>query len=88
MIARATWTAGAADQDYVAAMQDADLNAQRVAGIADFLAALGAAAEPHWRIDTAQATSTLKLGEQMRSIGRAGHAVAAKDTDAGTVDLF
>ena len=88
-IARSTWDVGAADADYVQAMQDADLSAQRIAGVADFLRAIGDAAHPHWRIDTTAATETLKLTELMRSIGQAGLAVQAKDEDAaGDVDLF
>jgi len=88
-IARSTWAAGAADADYVKAMQDADLSAQRIAGVADFLRALGENAHPHWRIDTSLATGTLKLTELIRSIGTAGIAMPAKAEDAaGDVDLF
>ena len=88
-IARSTWDVGAADAAYVQAMQDADLSAQRIAGVADFLRAIGDAAHPHWRIDTAAATGTLKLTELARSIGQAGLSIQAKDEDtAGDVDLF
>jgi Ser/Thr protein kinase RdoA (MazF antagonist) len=88
-IARSTWAAGAADADYVRAMQDADLSAQRIAGVAEFLRALRAASQPHWRIDTAMATDTLKLSELIRSIGTADRAAApAGASDAGDVDLF
>ncbi len=88
-IARTTWHHGAGDDDYVRAMQDADLSAQRIAGVAGFLRAIGDAAHPHWRIDTASATSTLKLTELIRAIGTAGLDVQAKpEEDAGEVDLF
>jgi hypothetical protein len=88
-IARSTWDVGAADAAYVQAMQDADLSAQRIAGVADFLRAVGDAAHPQWRIDTAAATGTLKLAELVRSIGQAGLSIEAKDEDAaGDVDLF
>jgi hypothetical protein len=88
-IARSTWDVGAADAAYVQAMQDADLSAQRIAGVADFLRAIGDAAHPQWRIDTAAATGTLKLTELARSIGQAGLSIQAKDEDtAGDVDLF
>lgn len=89
MIAKSTWTVGAADADYVRAMQDADLSAQRIAGVANFLRALGSASQPHWQIDTATATSTLKLTELIRSIGSTTLTIQAKDEDdAGNVDLF
>ena len=89
LIAKSTWNVGAADEDYVKAMQDADLSAQRIAGVAGFLRALGGASRPDWHIDTATATGTLKLTELIRSIGAADHAIQAKDEDdAGNVDLF
>lgn len=93
MIAKATWAAGSTDMDYVRAMQDADLSAQRVAGIADFLQAISAAAQPQWRVDTDAATATLKLSEQLRLLGNPGSRShrdlsAPVDTDAGDVDLF
>lgn len=89
LIAKSTWNVGAADEDYVKAMQDADLSAQRIAGVAGFLRALGDASRPDWHIDTATATGTLKLTELIRSIGAADHAIQAKDEDdAGNVDLF
>lgn len=88
-IARTTWAAGAADADYVRAMQDADLSAQRIAGVAGFLRALSEAAHPHWRVDTTAATDTLTLTEMIRTIGTAGLDVEARDEDAaGDVDLF
>lgn len=88
-IAKTTWAAGAIDDDYVRAMQDADLSAQRIAGVADFLRALGSSAQPHWHVDTTLATETLKLTELIRSIGTAGLSVEAKDEDAaGDVDFF
>ena len=89
LIAKSTWNVGAADEDYVKAMQDADLSAQRISGVAGFLRALGDASRPDWHIDTATATGTLKLTELIRSIGAADHAIQAKDEDdAGNVDLF
>lgn len=88
-IARATWEVGSSDEDYVRAMQDADLSAQRIAGVADFLRALGEASEPHWYIDTSGATETLKLSELVRSIGSAGLEIQMKDDEAaGDVDFF
>ena len=93
-IARSTWAAGAADADYLNAMQDADLSAQRIAGVAGFVRALSQAAHPHWRIDTAAATGTLTLAQMIRSIGTSGLDVTAKDVTAkdedaaGDVDLF
>lgn len=88
-IAKTTWATGALDDDYVRAMQDADLSAQRIAGVADFLRALGTSAQPHWHIDTSLATETLKLTELIRSIGTAGTDMQAKNEDAaGDVDLF
>lgn len=89
VIAKATWAAGAADEEYVKAMQDADLSAQRVAGVAGFLKALGYASQPHWHIDTAPATGTLKLTELIRSIGCTHAEIQAKnEDDAGDVDFF
>ena len=85
-IARATWAAGASDADYVRAMQDADLSAQRVAGLAGYLRALGEAADPDWRLDTAAATATLTLAGMARTVG-GGEARPAMQ-DAGDVDLF
>lgn len=88
-IAKSTWNLVPADADYIRAMQDADLSAQRIAGIADFLRTLGNSLQPDLHIDTAPATGTLKLTEQIRSIGTAGWNVHAKDEDdAGNVDLF
>lgn len=88
-IARSTRDANVADLDYVRAMQDADLSAQRIAGIADFLRAIGDAAHPNWRIDTSLATGTLKLTELVRAIGTAGAEIEAKpEEDAGEVDFF
>ena len=89
MIARSTWDVGAIDSDYVKAMQDADLSAQRIAGVAEFLRAIGDASHPQWRIDTSIATDTLTLTELIRSIGTAGLDIQAKDENAaGEVDLF
>lgn len=88
-IARSTWAAGAGDADYVRAMQDADLSAQRIAGVAEFLRALADASSPQWRIDTAPATDTLKLAELIRSIGGVcGDADSDKETESGEIDLF
>ena len=88
-IARTTWKQGSADADYVRAMQDADLSAQRIAGVAGFLRAIGAAADPGWRIDTAPATGTLTLAGLVRSIGAAGSGIEpTQQEDAGEVHLF
>lgn len=89
MIAKSTWSVASGDADYVRAMQDADLSAQRIAGVADFLRALGEASPPHWRVDTSHATSQLKLSELVRSIGAASAQITAQDAhDSGDVDLF
>jgi hypothetical protein len=85
-IARATWAAGASDADYVRAMQDADLSAQRIAGLAGNMRALGEAADPRWRVDTAAAAATLTLAGMVRSVG-AGEVRPAMQA-AGEVDLF
>lgn len=85
-IARATWTAGACDADYVRAMQDADLSAQRIAGLAGYLRALGEAADPRWRLDTGAAAATLTLAGMVRTVG-GGDARPAMQ-DAGDVDFF
>lgn len=88
-IAKSTWDRGAVDSEYVKAMQDADLSAQRIAGVARFLRAIGDASHPHWRIDTTTATDTLMLTELVRSIGTAGLDIQAKDEGSvGEVDLF
>ena len=79
------------DGVYVAAMQDADLSAQRIAGVAGFLRALADASPGDWRLDTAPATGTLKLAALVETIGRcAGPAPARRDDDArsGDVELF
>ena len=89
VIARSTWSHTSGDEDYVRAMQDADLNAQRIAGVADFLRAIGDALPADWRIDTSTATSQLKLAQQIRSIGTANSKRATANTlDSGDVDLF
>ena len=88
-IARTTWATGAADADYVRAMQDADLSAQRIAGVAGFLRALSEAAQPHWRIDTSTATGTLTLAQMVRTVGgSASPAQTCGDDAGGEVDLF
>lgn len=88
-IARAGRDPGRVDTDYVRAMQDADLSAQRIAGIAGFLRAIGDATHPSWRVDTQPATSTLKLTELVRAIGTAGlEKQVGPDGAAGELDLF
>jgi hypothetical protein len=88
-IARATWDSGSSDEDYVRAMQDADLSAQRISGVADFLRALGDVAEPQGLVDTGHATGTLKLSELVRTIGASDILVERKNEEAaGDVDLF
>jgi len=88
-IARSTWAVGVSDADYVSAMQDADLSAQRIAGIAGFLRALGEEAQPHWHVDTAAATSALTLTGLARSIGAPGPVSGMEEEGvSGEVDLF
>lgn len=88
-IAQSAREPGKADPDYVKAMQDADLSAQRIAGIAGFLRAIGDASHPNWRVDTLLATNTLKLTELVRAIGTAGLDTEARPEDAaGELDLF
>lgn len=89
VIARSTWPHASADEDYVRAMQDGDLNAQRIAGVAEFLRAIGETLSADWRIDTRAATSQIRLAEQIRSIGSASAEVTAHHAhDSGDVDLF
>ena len=89
LIAKSTWNVASADADYVKAMQDADLSAQRIAGIAGFLREIGDASHSHWHVETGGATSTLTLTELIRSIGTVGFVVEAKgDEETGDVDLF
>src|SRR5690606_6695112 len=85
-IARATWAAGASDADYVRAMQDADLSAQRIAGLAGYLRALGEAADPRWRLDPAAAAATLTLAGMARTVG--ARDMQPSTQAAGDVDLF
>ncbi|HRP77897.1 MAG TPA: hypothetical protein PL183_02215 [Aquamicrobium sp.] len=85
-IARATWAAGASDADYVRAMQDADLSAQRIAGLAGYLRALGEAADPRWRLDTRAAAATLTLAGMARTVG--ARDMQPSTQAAGDVDLF
>jgi hypothetical protein len=88
-IASTTWNIGAGDAGYVQAMQDADLSAQRISGVAGFLRMIGEAAPADWHVDTASASDTLKLAELVRTIGAAGAAMQpAKATDAGETDFF
>ena len=88
-IASTTWNVGAGDAGYVRAMQDADLSAQRIAGVAGFLRTIGGAAPADWHVDTASASDTLKLAELVRTIGAVGAAtLPAKETDAGEIDFF
>lgn len=89
VIARSTRAAGVNDADYVSAMQDADLSAQRIAGVAVFLRALGEETRPDWRVDTREATGALTLAGLARSIGAPGFALQMDETGApGEVDLF
>ena len=86
-IARATWAAAASDAAYVRAMQDADLSAQRIAGLAGYLRALGDTVDPRWRLDTRAAAATLTLAGMARTVG--GRAIEHAVPDAaGEVDLF
>lgn len=89
LIAQATWDLGSSDAAYVSAMQDADLSAQRIAGVAGFLRALGEASEPNWFVDTRAATSGLTLDELVQAIGTAEGTASQKNEDAsGEVDFF
>lgn len=89
LIARSTWAYGADDEDYVRAMQDADLSAQRIAGIAGYLRAIADAAHPQWQIETGTAAATLTLAEMVRTIGTALEAGEAQDApEGGDVDFF
>lgn len=89
LIARTTWAHGAADADYVKAMQDADLSAQRIAGLANYIHAIAEASQPHWRVETNTATSRLTLAEMARSMSAPEHSPAyVADPDSGEVDLF
>lgn len=88
-IAGATWAAAGSDAQYLRAMQEADLNAQRIAGLAFYINALAEAARPDWQIDTAEARATLKLAESARSLGdRDGQGGYEIDAAAGEVDFF
>lgn len=90
LIARSTRQAGATNIDYLRAMQDADLAAQRVAGLASYLREIAAACDPLWRVDTAAATATLTLAEMARAMSAPQNTQAAFTgrTEAGEVDLF
>lgn len=89
-IARSTQGQGISDADYVRAMQDADLSAQRIAGIASFLRQLGEEIEPHWQVDTSLATGTLTLSGLARNIGSPlpRHQSKEEAAIAGEVELF
>ncbi|TKT75490.1 hypothetical protein [Aquamicrobium sp. LC103] len=86
LIAESTWAHGAGDAGYVSAMQDADLNAQRVAGVAGFLRALEQEAEPQWRVDTSAALAGVTLAEMALKLG--GNAEEKPAENAGDVDFF
>ena len=88
-IAKATWEIAASDPDYIVAMQDADLNAQRIAGLADFLQAIATEAGPNWLIDTSTATEAIKLTRLRRSLGlQGGDREPNAKSDSGDVELF
>ncbi|HWK67423.1 MAG TPA: hypothetical protein VNS34_21050 [Rhizobiaceae bacterium] len=72
LIARLTWTAGAADPSYVAAMQEADLVSQKLDGIAGFLRAIAKTLPADFRVETHRATGDLLLAELTRKIGARG----------------
>ncbi len=88
-IADASWAAAGSDAQYLRAMQEADLNAQRIAGVAGYINALADAARPDWQVDTADARATLKLAGSTRSLGdRDGKGGYETGTGAGEADLF
>ena len=87
LIARTTWHHGMGDADYMQAMQDADLNAQRVAGSAGFLSDIALQADPQWQVDAEPALSRLTLSELARALR--DHAPSSGDElSSGDVDLF
>lgn len=87
LIARTTWHHGGGDADYMQAMQDADLNAQRVAALAGYLEAIAAASDPQWQVETATAISALTLADLARTMHE--HAPApAPIASKGDVELF
>lgn len=87
LIARSAWRGGAVHEDVVRAMQDADLSAQRIAGLAGYLREIADASHPHWHVETAGAAATLTLAAMARSIGAALPGIDA-DEDRGEVDFF
>lgn len=86
LIARTGWQRGIADSDYMRAMQDADLSAQRVSGLATYLRAISDAACPQWRVDTSAALAGITLATMAKSLG--GDEQTGRSQDEGDVDLF
>ncbi|MVA98422.1 hypothetical protein GN330_14325 [Nitratireductor sp. CAU 1489] len=71
------------------AMQEADLLAQKVAGIASFLRAVAVEVPGDWHVDTAGATRALTLADLALAIGAKGRAAHVHDeVDHGHCDLF
>lgn len=89
LIARLTWTAGAADPSYVAAMQEADLVSQKLDGIAGFLRAIAKALPADFHVETHRATGALLLADLTHKIGaRGGEKAHDAGQAAGDFDLF
>lgn len=85
-IARSTWQHGVGDEAYLQAMQDADLSAQRLSGLARYIKAIEDASPSDWQVETSAAAATVTLAAM-------GAALAGRETDrdapqGGEVDLF
>lgn len=92
LIARTTWSVGASDPGYVGAMQDADLSAQRLTGLAEYLRMIGEAANPGWCVETEAARASLTLAamaEAMRAPpGTVGTASWLHNIESGDIEMF
>lgn len=89
LIARLTWSVGGADPSYVTAMQEADLVAQKLDGIAGFLRAIANSVPPDFQVETHRASTDLLLAELTRKIGaKGGEKADAVPHSAGDFDLF
>lgn len=89
LIARLTWTVGAADPSYVAAMQEADLVSQKLDGIAGFLRAIAKTLPADFHVETHRATGDLLLADLTHKIGARGQGKAQDACQgAGEFDLF
>jgi hypothetical protein len=74
------------DAQLLADCQVADLLAQRLAGLAGFVAGLAAHAPPDARVDVSDAVRALTLGEQARRL--AGPIAAVEPTRGGEAAFF